>query len=61
MLQSALDCRSITEFLRKLFAYLQMVFTQPSMSKKIKKFSAYPENIIKVILKRLKTEKTDKD
>jgi len=49
LLKSALDCQSITEFLRKIFAYLQMVFSQSAFAKKIKNFKAYSENIIKVI------------
>ncbi len=48
LLRHAFKCRSLPEFFRKTFAFLAMLF-----SKGGGRFLAYPENIFKVIAKRL--------
>ncbi|MFH1380193.1 MAG: radical SAM protein [bacterium] len=54
LIKSTLDCRSFSEFFRKLCAYIQMILSQSRISKKIKNYTAYPENILRVMLKRHK-------
>ncbi|MBU1134805.1 MAG: B12-binding domain-containing radical SAM protein [Candidatus Omnitrophica bacterium] len=44
LVKSALKVRSISEFFRKFFGYLEMVFAQEKVSKKAKRFVAYNEN-----------------
>ncbi|HLD29147.1 MAG TPA: radical SAM protein [bacterium] len=52
LLSHAFKCRSVTEFLRKFFAYIDMVFFQEKIARPAKKFRAYSENILKVLLKK---------
>ena len=52
LLRHAFKCRSFTEFLRKFFAYIDMVFFQENIARPAKRFRAYSENIIKVLLKK---------
>lgn len=54
LLRSAFGCRSFDEFLRKLLAYLQMVFSQSPVSKQIKGFAAYPDNIFRIFFRKHK-------
>ena len=44
LLKATLSVKSFKEFKRKLFAYLDMLFRQESISKKDERFSAYNEN-----------------
>lgn len=44
LLKATLSVKSFKEFKRKLFAYLDMLFRQESISKKGERFSAYNEN-----------------
>lgn len=49
LIRSTFNCRSLSEFFRKFSAFIQMVFSQGSVSKKISHFKAYPANIFKII------------
>ena len=53
LLRHAFGCKSLGEFLRKFFAYFEMVILQENVSKPAKRFIAYSGNIFKVMLKRL--------
>ena len=44
LIKSVIKVRSLKEFFRKFFGYLEMVFSQENVSKKSKKFAAYNEN-----------------
>jgi len=48
LLRHSLECHSFTEFIRKVFAYLDMLLFQEKKVKPVKKFKAYSENIFKV-------------
>jgi len=58
LIKHTLKVKSLLEFFRKFFAYLEMVFTQERKSKKDKKFSAYSER--PTILLKAKSRKTSK-
>lgn len=53
LLRHAFQCKSFTEFCRKFFAFIGMVFSQENIPMARKNFSAYSENIFKVITKKL--------
>lgn len=53
LMKHTFRCKSVAEFLRKFFAYLSMIFFQEKIAKPVKKFMAYPENIFKVLYKRM--------
>lgn len=59
LLRHTFKCKSIWEFLRKFFAYLEMVLFQECIAKPVKKFYVYPENILKVVFKKLRWVKNN--
>jgi radical SAM superfamily enzyme YgiQ (UPF0313 family) len=57
LLRHTFKCKSLSEFLRKFFAYIEMVLFQEWVAKPAKNFVAYSENIFKVILKKFEWKK----
>jgi len=58
LIRHTLKVKSLLEFFRKFFAYLEMVFTQEKKSRKDKKFKAYPER--PAFLFKFRSRKTSK-
>lgn len=52
LLKHTLKCRSFSEFLRKVLAYLNLLLFQETAPRAAENFRAYPENIFKVLLKK---------
>lgn len=51
LLRHTLKCNSISEFVRKFFAFIDMVFFQEDESKEDKGFRAYSGNVLKRLFK----------
>ncbi|OGS19696.1 MAG: hypothetical protein A2219_00880 [Elusimicrobia bacterium RIFOXYA2_FULL_50_26] len=52
LLRHTFQCSSVAEFLRKFFAYIEMVFFQEKVARPARRFAAYSENIFKVLARR---------
>jgi radical SAM superfamily enzyme YgiQ (UPF0313 family) len=60
LLRHFLKCRSLSEFLRKTLAYFNMLFFQENAPRAGENFRAYPENIFKVTLEKMRWKKRSK-
>jgi len=59
LLRHTFKCKSFGEFLRKFFAYIEMVFFQEKVARPAKNFVAYSGNILKVLWRKIQLVKNN--